>query len=368
MQQVTHTKCGLRAIAMASGSQRSQPERFVTGNGVTSHSQFAGCYRGKRVLVTGGAGFAGSHLVEALVSLDAEVTVPRRPSTRLEYLDAVVDRVRIMDADLAEPRGACAAVANQEIVFHLAAAKGGGIVHSMQHHGSLFRDNMLTTIHVLEALRRAQPQRVVFTSSACVYPRHCSIPTPEEDGARDAPEPTNAGYGWSKRMLEFLAGAYREEFGINVGIARPFNLYGPRDDFFAPSSHVIPGIIRRLYNGENPLVVWGSGQQTRSFLYVEDLARGLLLMGAHRDYAGPVNFAAPEEVTIHDLAALIVELSGKDVALRVDPSRPDGQPRRAGDGRRARRELGFEAVVPLREGLRHTLRWYEKNRSKGELV
>ncbi len=333
-----------------------------------SHSQFTEFYRGKRVLVTGGAGFAGSHLVEQLVSLGAEVTVPRRPTTRLDYLSAVAGQVRIINADLAEPKGACVAVYNQEIVFHLAAAKGGGIVHSMQHHGSLFRDNMLTTIHMLEALRLSPPQRVVLTSSACVYPRHCNIPTPEEDGFRDVPEPTNAGYGWSKRMLEFVAGAYNEEFGLNVGIARPFNLYGPRDDFFALSSHVIPGIIRRLYDGENPLVVWGSGRQTRSFLYVDDLVRGLLLLGAHPDYPGPVNFASPEEVTIQDLAALIVELSGRDVALRVDPSRPDGQPRRAGDVSRARDELGFEAIVALREGLRCSLSWYEKIRSNGEVV
>lgn len=317
-------------------------------------------YHGKRVLVTGGAGFAGSHLVEALVGLGAVVTVTKRASTRLDYLAAVQQRIKVLEADLARPEGALAAVAGHEIVFHLAAAKGGGIVHSMEHHGSLFRDNMLTTIHLLEALRQAPPQRAVLVSSACVYPRHCSVPTPEEEGFRDVPEPTNAGYGWSKRMLEFLGAAYREEFGLNIGLARPFNLYGPRDDFFASSSHVIPGLIRRLYAGENPLLVWGTGRQTRSFLYVEDLVRGLLLLGAHPDYPGPVNLVSAEEISIYDLARLIVELSGKDVALRCDPSRPDGQPRRAGDAGRARRELNFEATVALREGLRRTLDWYEQ--------
>lgn len=331
---------------------------------MTVDARYDSFYRGKRVLVTGGAGFAGSHLVERLVSLEAEVTVPVRASTNPAYLAAVADRVRLVQADVGERPGARRAVADQEIVFHLAAAKGGGIAHSMKHHGSLFRDNMLTTIHVLDALRESRPARVVMTSSACVYPRHCSIPTPEEDGFLDEPEPTNSGYGWSKRMLEFMTSAFREEFSLNLAVARPFNLYGPRDDFFAPSSHVIPGIVRRLYDGENPLVIWGSGNQTRSFLYVADLVHGLLILGTMPGYAGPVNLAAPEEITIRDLAALAVELSGLKVPLVLDTSRPDGQPRRAGDVTRARREIGFEAAVPLRDGLRQTIDWYVEARKQ----
>ena len=319
-------------------------------------------YRTRSVLVTGGAGFAGSHVVEALVRIGAKVRVPVRETTHLDFLDAVIDDVEIVEADLFDAADARRAVEGQDIVLHLAAAKGGGITHSMQHHGSLFRGNMLSAIQMLDAARDAQVERFVSVSSACVYPRDSQAPTPEEDGVRDVPEPTNAGYGWSKRMVEFLSDAYRTEYNMNVGIVRPFNLYGPRDDFFRPSNHVIPGIVTRLYNGERPLTVWGTGRQTRSFLFVEDMAHGVLLAGARTDVAGPLNLGSDEEITIADLARLVIEVSGLDVDIRLDPTKPDGQPRRSCDTTRARGELGFEAYTPLREGLTRTLEWYVRAR------
>jgi nucleoside-diphosphate-sugar epimerase len=315
-------------------------------------------YRQRTVLVTGGAGFAGSHVVEALVSLGARVRVPVRQTTKLDFLDRVIDDVEIVEADLFDAAQAHRAVQGQEIVLHLAAAKGGGITHSMQHHGSLFRGNMLAAIQILDAARDAEVERFVAVSSACVYPRDSQTPTPESDGERGAPEPTNAGYGWSKRMVEYLAGAYREEFGLNVGIVRPFNLYGPRDDFFRPSNHVIPGIVTRLFNGERPLTVWGSGRQTRSFLFVDDMVRGVLLAGLHSDVTGPLNLGSDEEISIADLAHLIVDVSGMGVDVVVDPTKPDGQPRRACDTSGARAALGFEATIPLREGMTRTIEWY----------
>lgn len=319
-------------------------------------------YREHSVVVTGGAGFAGSHLVEALVALGADVRVPVRASTSLEFLRGVSDRIETVRADLFDPSQARRALAGRDVVLHLAAAKGGGIVHSMEHHGSLFRDNMLASIHVLDAARDEHAQRFLLVSSACVYPRDSRVPTPEEEGSRGAPEPTNAGYGWSKRMIEFLTHAYADEYGMNVGIVRPFNLYGPRDDFFRPTSHVIPGIITRLFDGERPLAVWGSGRQTRSFLFVEDMVRGVLMAGARTEIRGPLNLGSDEEITIADLARLIVEISGLDVELVLDPARPDGQPRRACDSSRAREQLGFEARVSLREGLRRTIEWYRAAR------
>lgn len=319
-------------------------------------------YRSRRVLVTGGAGFAGSHLVEALVAIGCNVRVPVRASTDLSFLDAVIDDVEIVEANLFDPEATARAMRDQEAVLHLAAAKGGGIVHSMKHHGSLFRDNMLASIHVLDAARDADVSRFLMVSSACVYPRDCRIPTPEEDGVRDAPEPTNAGYGWSKRMVEFMTLAYAEEYGMNVGIVRPFNLYGPRDDFFRPTNHVIPGIITRLYGGERPLAIWGSGRQTRSFLFVEDMVRGVLMAGARSDVTGPLNLGSDEEITIADLARLIIDVSGLDVEVVLDPSRPDGQPRRACDSSKAKAVLGFEARTPLREGLTRTIAWYRNAR------
>jgi len=314
----------------------------------------------KRVLVTGGAGFIGSHLVEMLVDLGAKVTVPIRKSTLLDYLTAVSSRIRVIEADLNDRASVDRAMRDQEVVLHLAAAKGGGIAHSMAHHGSLFRDNMASFINVLDVAREQSVPRFLMVSSACVYPRDSKVPTSEDEGTRDMPEATNAGYGWSKRMEEYLTLAFSEEFGMNVRIARPFNAYGPRDDFFRETNHVIPGLITRVLRGDNPLVVWGSGKQTRSFLYVTDFARGLLEVCAQDNTIGPVNLGSDEEVAIGDLARLIVELSEKKVAIVFDATKPDGQPRRTCDVTTARRLVGFEAKIPLRRGLVSTIAWYQR--------
>jgi GDP-L-fucose synthase len=319
-------------------------------------------YEGRKILVTGGAGFIGSHLVEMLVAMGAKVTVPVRKTTDLAFLQSVEKDITIAEADLFDPGQAHAVTQNQEVVMHLAAAKGGGIAHSMGHHGSLFRDNMLSFINVMDAARGASVSRTLVVSSACVYPRDARVPAPEEDGVRDVPEPANAGYGWSKRMEEYMALCYAEEYGLNIRIARPFNAYGPRDDFFRENNHVIPGLITRVFAHENPLVVWGSGRQTRSFLYVTDFARGLLMTCAQDRGTGPFNIGSDEETTILDLAELIIKLSGLKTAFVLDTSKPDGQPRRACDTTRAKEQIGFEAQIPLQEGLRRTIDWYKKER------
>lgn len=319
-------------------------------------------YKGRRVLVTGGAGFIGSHLVELLVMLGAQVTVPVRKTTRLHFLRSIAGEISLIEADLFNPEQTEAVVRGQEVVMHLAAAKGGGIAHSMHHHGSLFRDNMLSFINVLDSARDACVARTLVVSSACVYPSDSMVPAPEEEGFRDAPEPTNAGYGWSKRMGEYMALRYAEEYAMSIRIARPFNAYGPCDDFFRQSNHVIPGLITRLFANENPLTVWGSGRQTRSFLYATDFARGLLITCAHDGDIGPYNLGSDEEIAIKDLAALIIELSGLEATMVFDISKPDGQPRRACDTRRAREQIGFEAEVPFREGLKQTIEWYKREK------
>lgn len=321
-------------------------------------------YRSKKVLVTGGAGFIGSHVVEMLVDLGAMVTVPVRDTSDRSYLASVQERIEVVSGDLADRKNVDGCVKGNEVVLHLAAAKGGGIAHSMSHHGSLFRDNMLSFINLLDAAKQESVSRFLVVSSACVYPRDLAIPIREEDGFKDLPEPTNAGYGWSKRMEEYMALAYADEFGMNIGIVRPFNAYGPRDDFFRATNHVIPGLITRLFSGENPVVVWGTGRQTRSFLYVTDFARGVLMAAARTDVTGPLNLCSDEETTIGDLASLIIDISRMDVTLRFDTSKPDGQPRRAGDGQRAKAALGFSAQVPLSEGLRKTISWYQEERKR----
>jgi GDP-L-fucose synthase len=321
-------------------------------------------FAGRKVLVTGGAGMVGSHAVEMLVGWGAEVSVPVRRTSNLDNLNGVRGSIRTIEADLFDAAAARAAVQGQQIVLHFAAAKGGGIAHSVRHHGSLFRDNMLGSINVLDAVRDASVERTMVVSSACVYPRDCTCPIPEEDGTKDGPEPTNAGYGWSKRMVEYLAQAYGEQYGMNVGIARPFNTYGPRDDFFREYSHVIPGLIKRFLAGD--LTVWGSGNQTRSFVYVSDAARGVLEMCAHGSARGPCNIGTDEEVSIRELAELIRAALGIERPVVFDSSKPDGQPRRCCDTRRAREVFGFEARVGIREGLRLAVDWYSSERKKRE--
>jgi len=317
-------------------------------------------WRGKKVLVTGGNGFIGSHVVELLVGTGARVSITASsPESNLSYVKAVRDDIRILYGDLRDATHCGAITLGQDIVMNL-AAKVGGISYNIAHPGSIFRDNLLIFMNVLEASRKACVERFLVTSSACVYPRFCSIPTPESEGFEGRPEPTNEGYGWAKRMEEFLGDAYHREFGMRIAIARPYNAYGPRDNFDPESSHVIPGLIYRIYAGENPLVVWGDGTHSRSFLYVKDFARGLMEVTEKYAESDAVNLGADEEVTIGDLARMLVELSGKQIEIVFDPSRPVGQPRRKCDTRKAREKVGFEARVPFPEGLAETLQWYER--------
>jgi len=316
-------------------------------------------YSGKKVLVTGGAGFIGSHVVEMLVERGAYITVPVRSTTKIDFLKDVRDKVTFIEADLRDRAAVDVLMKGQEIVVNLAAAKGGGIAHSMKHHGSLFRDNMQPFLTVLDAAREASVERFLVVSSACVYARDVSSPTPESEGFFESPEPANAGYGWSKRMEEYVGKAYAEEFGMKIAIARPFNSYGPRDDFFAEYSHVIPGLVKRVFQGENPFVVWGTGKQTRSFVYVTDFARGILEVCEKYAVADPLNIGSDDEISIADLARLIIELSGQNMTLEFDTSKPDGQPRRTPDTAKALEKIGFRAEVPLREGLKKSIEWYK---------
>jgi GDP-L-fucose synthase len=247
------------------------------------------------------------------------------------------------------------------MVFHL-AANVAGVGYNSTHPGSILFDNATAGLNILEAAVRSDVERILLTSSACVYRRHCAIPTPESEGFLDDPEPSNLGYGWAKRFLEVQARCYVEEYPIKIALPRPYNAYGPRDDFEWETSHVIPALIRKVVEGHNPLEVWGDGSQTRSFLYVSDFVEGLILTMEHYAECDPVNIGSNEEVTIAELIELIIQLVGNETQIEFDLDKPGGQPRRIGDYSKAYEVLGFEPQVPLAEGLHHTIKWYQEHR------
>jgi len=316
-----------------------------------------GFWNQRRVLVTGGSGFVGSHVTELLLARGARVTVTaRRPSPA--NLRAVQSEVEVRVGDLEDASFARGALRGQEIVLHL-AAHVGGVEYNRVRHATLFLRNLRPFLNVLEGARDEKIERLLVTSSACVYPRECAYPISERDGMTAAPEATNAGYGWSKRMQEYLGAAFSQEHGLPVAVARPFNAYGPRDDFRPERSHVIPALVRRVLDGEDPLVVWGSGNQTRTFLYVKDLAEGLLLVAEKHPTAEPVNLGSGEEVTIRTLVDAILRAAGRSPRVVFDSTRPEGQPRRSCDMTRMRAVLGWEPKTLLEDGLRETIAWYQ---------
>lgn len=317
-------------------------------------------WRGKRVVVTGGSGFVGSHLVERLLPFSGQIVVPTRQEEVPCYLQTLADNVEILRGDLNEPEFAMRAIKGADIVLALAAVMGG-IQYNMTRHASVFRDNMGVYIATIEAVRRAEVARLLACSSACVYPRHCEIPTPESEGMRECPEPTNEGYGWAKRMEEYLASAYAEEFGMSVAVARPYNAYGPRDNFDLNRSHVIPAIIRKTFDENlDEIVVWGSGNQSRSFLYVTDFVDGLIRVCERATDSLPVNVGADEETSVAQLVRLIVRLSGTDKSVKFDTSCPEGQPRRHCDVTKLERDYDFRARVSLEEGIHATINYFRE--------
>jgi len=314
--------------------------------------------------VTGGSGFIGSHLIERLLSEGASVRTCGRNRDRFRaMLGFTANDVEFFEGDLRSEDFCSEIVGGCEAVFHL-AGKVAGVGYNSKHPGTIFFENAILGQQVMNAAARSDCERFLLVSTACVYRRHCLVPTPEREGFIDDPEPTNLGYGWAKRSLEAQARCYAQEFPMKIGIARPYNAYGPRDNFEWETSHVIPALIRKCLEGHDPLVVWGDGSQSRSFLYVSDFVEGLLRVLEHYPVCDPVNIGSEEEITIGDLARLLLKITGSKAQLCFDAQGPAGQPRRNGDFSKAREKAGFGAKVVLCEGLARTVEWYLKSRAQ----
>jgi GDP-L-fucose synthase len=301
---------------------------------------------GKRALVTGGAGFLGSFVVERLRANGAEVFVPQHREYDLVQLPAVLDLL---------------AEAKPEIIFHL-AARVGGIGANREHPGAFFYDNLMMGTQLLHEAWRAGVAKFVALGTVCAYPKFAPIPFHEDDLWNGYPEETNAPYGLAKKMLLVQSQAYRQEYGYNSIFLLPVNLYGPRDNFDPASSHVIPALIKKCLEararGDHQIVAWGDGSPTREFLYVEDAAEGIVLAGERYGGRDPVNLGSAFEISIKDLVGTIARLTKFEGELVWDTSQPNGQPRRKLDVSRAEAAFGFKSHTAFADGLRRTIDWY----------
>ena len=302
-----------------------------------------------RIIVTGGAGFLGSFVVEKLRERGyTNLVIPRRK----EYdLTREADAQRLY-ADF-----------KPDVILHL-AAEVGGIGANRDNPGRYFFANLAMGMHLIEASRQHGLKKFVQVGTICAYPKFTPVPFKEADLWAGYPEETNAPYGIAKKALLVMLQGYREQYGLNGIYVLPVNLYGPRDNFDLHTSHVIPALIRKCVEakrrGDKEIQAWGTGSASREFLYVEDCAEGLILAMQKYESPEPMNLGSGREITIKDLTALVAQLSGFDGRIMWDPSKPDGQPRRCLDVSRARQQIGFVAGTRLEDGLRATIKWFEQ--------
>jgi len=306
---------------------------------------------GKKVLITGGAGFLGSAIVEKLVKERGvnrdQINIPRSRDHDLRLMDSCISVCKESD-----------------VIIHL-AARVGGIGFNLENPATLFYDNAMMGVQMIEAARLSGVAKFVAIGTICAYPKFTPVPFKEDDIWNGYPEETNAPYGLAKKMMLVQSQAYRKQYGFNSIFLLPVNLYGPGDNFHPDSSHVIPAIIKKVHdakrNGDDHIVLWGTGEATREFLFVRDCAEGIILAAENYDGDDPVNLGAGREISIWDLGELICELSDFKGKIVWDTTRPDGQPRRCLDTQRAKERFGFEARTDFREGLKETIEWYERN-------
>ena len=307
----------------------------------------------KQILLTGGSGFLGTWVQQELINRGCDprsIFIPRSA-----------------DCDLRERQNCEQAVKGRDIVIHL-AAKVGGIGFNKEKPGELFYDNLMMGVQLMEAARRAQVRKFVAIGTICAYPKFTPVPFKEDDLWLGYPEETNAPYGLAKKMLLVQAQAYRRQYQFNAIYLLPVNLYGPGDNFDPSSSHVIPALIGKFIDAQeahiSEVVVWGDGSPTREFLYVTDAAAGIVLAAESYDEEEPVNLGSGQEISIKDLAELIARITGFTGRIVWDTARPNGQPRRKLDTKRAELKFGFKAQVGLEEGLRSVVHWYKRKKQE----
>jgi GDP-L-fucose synthase len=312
-----------------------------------------GFWTERTVLVTGGSGFLGTHVVKKIRAHGSPaVIVPRSREFDLRDKAAIITLFEQTRPGL---------------VIHLAAVVGG-IGANRQHPGQFFYDNAIMGLQLMEQARLFGVEKFVVLGTVCAYPKFTPVPFREADLWHGYPEETNAPYGLAKKMLLVQAQAYRQEYGLNAIYLLPVNLYGPDDNFDPETSHVIPALIRKcleaVEGGQDEVVVWGTGQASREFLYVEDAAEAIVLAAEHYDDPEPVNLGSGREISIKELVELIAELTGFRGRFVWDTTKPDGQPRRCLDTSRAEQAFGFHAQTNFREGLRRTIAWYREQTSR----
>jgi GDP-L-fucose synthase len=311
-------------------------------------------WQGRRTLVTGGAGFLGSFVVDRLRAAGASIVVPR--SAEYDLVDRAAVRRLLTDA-------------KPDMVIHL-AARVGGIGANRDNPGRYLFENAMMGLQLFEECRLAGVPKLAAAGTICAYPKFAPVPFKEEDLWNGYPEETNAPYGIAKKMMLVQSEAYREQYGMNSIVLFPVNLYGPRDNFDLHSSHVIPAMIRKCVGarerGEPEVTLWGDGSPTREFLYVEDAAEGIVLAAERYDSSEAVNLGSGREISIRDLAHEIARAARFTGRFVWDTSKPNGQPRRRLDVTRARERFGFEARTPFDKGLAATVAYYEQHQREIE--